>query len=69
MCLFTQVGACIVNEKDPEKIVAIGHNDLPYGCVKEQRLVDFKFDWNQREVSEGKWPASKYPYGKITFKI
>jgi hypothetical protein len=48
----------------PRKIVAIGHNDLPSGCVKEQQLVDFKFDWNQRKISEGNWPNSKFPYGK-----
>ena len=61
--IICKVGACIVNQK--KKIVAIGHNDLPFGCVKELQLADFKFDWSIRDLEQEKvkWPDTKYPYG------
>ena len=46
----TQVGACIVNEKN--KIVGAGYNGLPIGCDDE------KFPW----VKEGDFLDTKYPY-------
>lgn len=47
-----------------KKIVAIGHNDLPVGCVDAMQLADFKFDWKKRNVREDGWENTKYPYGK-----
>ena len=47
------------------KIVAIGHNDLPLACTDhEVKSDDFKFDWNERDVENG-WAKTKYPYGTI----
>jgi len=46
----TQVGACIVNNKN--KIVGAGYNGLPIG------LHDDKFPWNK----EGTFLDTKYPY-------
>ena len=46
----TQVGACIVNEKN--KIVGAGYNGLPIGCD------DDEFPWTK----EGEFLDTKYPY-------
>ena len=46
----TQVGACIVNEKN--KIVGAGYNGLPIGCS------DDDFPWHK----EGAYLDTKYPY-------
>ncbi|HCL05585.1 MAG TPA: cytidine deaminase [Chitinophagaceae bacterium] len=46
----TQVGACIVNEKN--KIVGAGYNGLPIGCD------DDEFPWSK----EGDFLDTKYPY-------
>ncbi len=46
----TQVGACIVNEKN--KIVGAGYNGLPIGCD------DDEFPWSK----EGEFLETKYPY-------
>lgn len=46
----TQVGACIVNEKN--KIVGAGYNGLPIGCN------DDDFPW----FKEGEFLETKYPY-------
>lgn len=46
----TQVGACIVNEKN--KIVGAGYNGLPIGCG------DDDFPWQK----EGDFLETKYPY-------
>jgi dCMP deaminase len=46
----TQVGACIVNEKN--KIVGAGYNGLPIGCD------DDEFHWQK----EGDFLETKYPY-------
>lgn len=46
----TQVGACIVNNKN--RIVGIGYNGFPHGCD------DDKFPWNNK----GEWVDTKYPY-------
>lgn len=46
----TQVGACIVNEKN--KIVGAGYNGLPIGCD------DDDFPW----YKEGDFLQTKYPY-------
>ncbi len=46
----TQVGACIVNEKN--KIVGAGYNGLPHGCD------DDEFPWNK----QGDFLDTKYPY-------
>lgn len=46
----TQVGACIVNEKN--KIVGAGYNGLPIGCD------DDDFPWDK----EGNFLQTKYPY-------
>lgn len=46
----TQVGACIVNDKN--KIVGAGYNGLPLGCH------DDEFPW----AKEGAFLDTKYPY-------
>ncbi|MBL7740006.1 MAG: dCMP deaminase family protein [Chitinophagaceae bacterium] len=46
----TQVGACIVNEKN--KIVGAGYNGLPIGCD------DDEFPWEK----QGDFLQTKYPY-------
>src|SRR3982750_2486172 len=46
----TQVGACIVNEKN--KIVGAGYNGLPTGCD------DNEFPWEK----QGDFLQTKYPY-------
>lgn len=46
----TQVGACIVNEKN--KIVGAGYNGLPRGCE------DDDFPWEKK----GEFLDTKYPY-------
>ncbi|HET9055336.1 MAG TPA: dCMP deaminase family protein [Chitinophagaceae bacterium] len=46
----TQVGACIVNDKN--KIVGAGYNGLPIGCD------DDEFPWEK----EGEFLQTKYPY-------
>lgn len=46
----TQVGACIVNEKN--KIVGAGYNGLPTGCN------DDEFPWQK----QGDFLETKYPY-------
>jgi dCMP deaminase len=46
----TQVGACIVNEKN--KIVGAGYNGLPIGCD------DDEFPWEK----QGDFLNTKYPY-------
>src|SRR6186713_53658 len=46
----TQVGACIVNEKN--KIVGAGYNGLPMGCS------DDEFPW----YKQGNFLETKYPY-------
>jgi len=46
----TQVGACIVNEKN--KIVGAGYNGLPMGCD------DNEFPWEK----QGDFLQTKYPY-------
>lgn len=46
----TQVGACIVNEKN--KIVGAGYNGLPIGCN------DDEFPWSK----QGDFLDTKYPY-------
>jgi dCMP deaminase len=46
----TQVGACIVNDKN--KIVGVGYNGLPIGCN------DDDFPWEK----EGNFLETKYPY-------
>jgi dCMP deaminase len=46
----TQVGACIVNED--QRIVGIGYNGLPKGCLDEV------LPWNR----EGDFLDTKYPY-------
>ena len=46
----TQVGACIVNEKN--KIVGAGYNGLPMGCD------DDEFPWEKK----GEFLQTKYPY-------
>jgi dCMP deaminase len=46
----TQVGACIVNEKN--KIVGAGYNGLPMGCE------DDEFPWEK----QGDFLNTKYPY-------
>lgn len=46
----TQVGACIVNDKN--KIVGTGYNGLPLGCH------DDEFPWGK----EGHFLETKYPY-------
>ncbi len=46
----TQVGACIVNEKN--KIVGAGYNGLPIGCD------DNEFPWEK----QGDFLQTKYPY-------
>ena len=46
----TQVGACIVNEKN--KIVGAGYNGLPTGCH------DDDFPWNK----QGEFLETKYPF-------
>jgi dCMP deaminase len=46
----TQVGACIVNEKN--KIVGAGYNGLPIGCS------DDEFPWQK----QGEFLETKYPY-------
>lgn len=46
----TQVGACIVNEKN--KIVGAGYNGLPIGCS------DDDFPWSK----QGDFLETKYPY-------
>jgi dCMP deaminase len=46
----TQVGACIVNEKN--KIVGAGYNGLPTGCN------DDEFPWEK----QGDFLQTKYPY-------
>jgi dCMP deaminase len=46
----TQVGACIVNEKN--KIVGAGYNGLPIGCS------DDEFPWHK----DGEFLETKYPY-------
>ena len=46
----TQVGACIVNEKN--KIVGAGYNGLPVGCD------DDEFPWEK----QGEFLLTKYPY-------
>jgi dCMP deaminase len=46
----TQVGACIVNEKN--KIVGAGYNGLPIGCS------DDDFPWDK----QGNFLDTKYPY-------
>jgi len=47
----TQVGCCIVN--DEKKIVGVGYNGMPRGCVDED------FPW---PVREGKLHETKYAY-------
>lgn len=46
----TQVGACIVNEKN--RIVSVGYNGFPIGCS------DDEFPWER----EGSTCDTKYPY-------
>ena len=46
----TQVGACIVNEKN--RIMSVGYNGMPYGCD------DDEFPWER----EGDEYDTKYPY-------
>lgn len=46
----TQVGACIVNQDN--RVVGIGYNGLPYGCVDEE------YPWGR----EGDFIDTKYPY-------
>ena len=46
----TQVGACIVNEKN--RIMSVGYNGMPYGCD------DDEFPWER----EGEDFDTKYPY-------
>ena len=46
----TQVGACIVNDKN--KIMSVGYNGLPTGCS------DDEFPWER----EGEAYDTKYPY-------
>ena len=46
----TQVGACIVNEKN--KIVGAGYNGLPIGCS------DDEFPWSK----QGEFLDTKYPF-------
>ena len=46
----TQVGACIVNEKN--KIMSVGYNGFPVGCS------DDEFPWER----EGEAYDTKYPY-------
>lgn len=46
----TQVGACIVNDKN--KIVGAGYNGLPLGCS------DDEFPWSK----QGEFLDTKYPY-------
>jgi len=46
----TQVGACIVNDKN--KIVGVGYNGLPIGCS------DDEFSWSK----EGEFLDTKYPF-------
>lgn len=46
----TQVGACIVNDKN--KIVGAGYNGLPLGCN------DDEFPWDK----QGEFLDTKYPY-------
>jgi dCMP deaminase len=46
----TQVGACIVNDKN--KIVGAGYNGLPIGCG------DDEFPWEK----QGEYLQTKYPY-------
>ena len=46
----TQVGACIVSDKN--KILSMGYNGLPIGCS------DDEFPWDR----EGEQLSTKYPY-------
>jgi dCMP deaminase len=46
----TQVGACIVNERN--KIIGVGYNGLPLGCD------DDDFPWDR----EGNFLETKYPF-------
>lgn len=46
----TQVGACIVNDKN--RIMSVGYNGMPYGCN------DDEFPW----AREGDEYDTKYPY-------
>lgn len=45
----TQVGACIVNQKN--RIVGVGYNGMPNG-------LDQEFPWGR----DGEWVDTKYPY-------
>jgi len=47
---YTQVGACIVNQKN--KIVGVGYNGFPTGCSDEE------LPWKR----EGDFLDTKYPY-------
>lgn len=47
----TQVGCCIINED--KRIVAVGYNGMPRGCVDEN------FPWN---VRQGELQETKYAY-------
>ncbi len=49
----TQVGACIVNEKN--KIMSLGYNGFPIGCDDEE------FPW-ERVSDDGDLLNTKYPY-------
>ena len=53
-----QVGACIVNKEN--KIVGIGHNDLPES--RESSNESFPY-WKSTDVGEHSFERTKYAYG------
>ena len=56
--MVLQVGACIVNQEN--KIVGIGHNELPSGCDED----NFKY-WEKRDVDADGFKNTKYAFGEF----
>jgi dCMP deaminase len=52
----TQVGACLVNEK--QRVVGIGYNAMPHDCDPK----DLPWAGNGEVESDANWKNTKYPY-------
>jgi dCMP deaminase len=52
----TQVGACLVNEK--QRVVGIGYNTMPHDCDP----TDLSWKGNGEDESDPNWINTKYPY-------
>jgi dCMP deaminase len=52
----TQVGACLVNEK--QRVVGIGYNAMPHDCDPK----DLPWDEGVDDENDDKWIKTKYPY-------